>query len=74
MNPVITVRVSKDLKEKIGKYGIVVSEVARRALEEEIEKKRLDEAGRAAESLGKLFAKMSEEEIVKDIKEARRLR
>jgi len=74
MNSVITVRVSRDLKEKIDKYSIVVSEVVRRALEEEIEKKRLEEAGKAADNLGKLFTMISEEEIVKRIKETRRLR
>lgn len=70
----ITVRVPKDLKKKIGKYDIPVSEVVRRALEEEVEKRKLDEARKAAESLGELFAKIPEEEIVKSIKEARRLR
>jgi len=74
MDTVITVRVPKELKEKIAKYDIIVSEVARKALEEEVERKRLDEARKAADTLGKLFTKISEEEIVKSVKEARRLR
>jgi len=73
MNTVITVRVPNDVKEKLGKYGVRVSEVVRKALEEEIEKKRLEEAKRAAGKLGEFFSKISEEEIVKSVKEARRL-
>jgi len=74
MSTVITVRVPKDLKEKIAKYNIPVSEVTRKALEEEIEKKRLEEARKAADNLGELFAKIPEEEIVKGVRETRRLR
>lgn len=68
---VITVRVPKTLKEKISEYGITVSEVVRKALEEEVERMRLEEAREASDGLGELFAKVPEEEIIKSIKESR---
>lgn len=37
----ISVRISKKLKEKIDRYGIKISEVVRKALEEEVRKKRV---------------------------------
>jgi len=74
MNTVITVRVPSEIKEKLRKYGVRVSDVVRKSLEEEIEKKRLEEAKRAADRLGEFFSKISEEEIIKSVKEARRLR
>lgn len=70
----ITVRISKRLKEELKKYGIRVSEVVRRALEEEVEKRRVEELENAAEKLGEFFSKIGEEEVVKSIKEARRSR
>jgi post-segregation antitoxin (ccd killing protein) len=74
MNTIITVRVPSEIKEKLKKYGVRVSDVVRKSLEEEIEKKRLEEAKRAADRLGEFFSKVSEEEIIKSVKEARRLR
>jgi len=74
MNTVITVRVPSEIKEKLRKYGVRVSDVVRKSLEEEIEKKRFEEAKRAADRLGEFFSKISEEEIIKSVKEARRLR
>jgi len=68
---VITVRVPKTLKEKIGEYGIAVSEVVRKALEEEVERRRLEEARKASEGLGGFFAKIQEEEIIRSIRESR---
>lgn len=68
---VITVRVPRDLKDKIGRYGISVSKVVRRALEEEVERRRLDEARKAADRIGELFARIPEKEIVESIREMR---
>lgn len=66
----ISVRIPRRLKEELSKYGVKVSEVVRRALEEEVER-RIETARRAAEELGDLFSKVSEEEIVRSIKEDR---
>ena len=70
----ITVRIPRRLKEELKKYGIKVSEVVRRALEEEVEKKKIEELRNIAEELGNFFSKIREEEIVSSIKEARRSR
>ncbi len=70
-NVVVTVRVPRTLKEEIGRYGISVSEVVRRALEEEVERRRLEEATKASDGLGEFFAKIPEEEITRSIRESR---
>ena len=56
------------------KYGIKVSAVVKRALEEEVEKRKVEELRKMAGELGELFSRMSEEEIVKSIRESRRSR
>ena len=71
---VITVRVPKRLKEELDRYGVIVSEVVRKAIEEEVERRRFEEASRAAGKLGEFFAKISEKEIVESIKGMRGLR
>ncbi len=70
----ISVRIPKELKQKIEEHGIRVSEVVRRALEEEIKRKELEKAAEAAEELGKIFSKIPEQEIVRLIREYRRSR
>ena len=74
MSVVISVRIPRELKEKIDEYGIRVSQVVRKALIEEVKKRELEEASKAAEELGKLFSKLSNEEIVSTIREYRRNR
>jgi len=70
----ISVRIPRELKEKIDRYGVRVSEVVRRALEEEVKRKEFEEAVRAAEELGELFSRIPDEEIVRIIREGRRTR
>ncbi len=70
----ISVRISRQLREKIKKYGIRVSEVVRKALEEEIKRRESEEAAEAAEELGKIFSRIPEQEIVRLIREYRRSR
>jgi hypothetical protein len=70
----ITVRIPRELKADIGKYGVEVSKVVRGALEEEIRRRKLEDLRRTAGELGELFAKIPDERIIKSIKEARRLR
>ena len=75
MNSVtISVRISKKLKEKIDRYGIKISEVVRKVLEEEVRKKELEEVTLAAKELKKFFSKIPDEEIVETIREHRRHR
>ncbi len=70
----ISVRIPKELKEKIDKHGIRVSQVVRKALEEEVKRRELEEAAKAAEELGEMFSKIPEQEIVRLVKEYRRSR
>jgi len=70
----ITVRIPRKLKEELRKYGIKISEVVRRALEKEVERRKMEELRRIAGELGDFLSRMSEEEIVKSIKEFRRSR
>ena len=44
MSAVVSVRIPEELKETLKKYGVKVSEAARRALEDEVERRRMEEA------------------------------
>jgi len=68
----ISVRIPRELKKKIDSYGIKISEVVRKALEEEVRRRELEEAVKAAEELRELFSRIPDEEIVRVIKEYRR--
>jgi len=70
----ITVRIPREVKEEIQRYGVEVSKVVRRALEEEIRKRKLEELKKAAGRLGNLLAKIPDDEIIKTIREAREYR
>jgi Arc/MetJ-type ribon-helix-helix transcriptional regulator len=70
----VSVRIPKKLRDEAKRYGINISEVARRALEEEIKKRQLEEAAVAARRLGEIFSKISPGEMVEWLREARRER
>jgi post-segregation antitoxin (ccd killing protein) len=72
MSAIVSVRIPKELKDEIKKYGINISHVVRKALEEELRKKKIEEAKEAAKRLGEFFSKISEEDIVKCIKKSRK--
>jgi len=72
MSDTITVRVPRELKEAIRKYGIRVSEVVRRALEEEVQRRREEEVEEALDKLGASLSKISREEIVRTVREDRK--
>ena len=72
MSVTISVRIPKEFKEEIKKYGINISHVVRKALEEELRKKKIEEAKEAAKRLGVFFSKIPEEDIVKCIKISRK--
>lgn len=73
-NITITVRIPKEVKNDIQRYKIKISKVVRKALEEEIKRRKLEELKEAADRLGELLAQIPDEEIVKTIKETRKLR
>jgi len=71
MSDVVTVRVSKALREKVRKYGISVSKITRAALEEEIRKQESLELADAVGEMKTLLSKIPDDEIVRAIKESR---
>jgi len=74
MSVVVSVRIPRELKEKAEKYGIDISEVARRALEKEVRRRKLEEAMAVARRTGEILSKTPEEEMVEWLREARRER
>jgi Arc/MetJ-type ribon-helix-helix transcriptional regulator len=74
MSVTVTVRIPKELKEEAERHGINISHVLRRALEEELKKRKIKEVEEAAKRAGELFSRIPEEEIVNRIKKARKER
>jgi len=70
----ITVRIPIKMKEELKRYGVEVSKVVRKSLEEEIKKRKLEELKNAAGRLGVLLAKIPDDEIIRTIREARESR
>jgi len=66
----VSTKVRRELLEKAKAYNINVSEVLRKALEEEV-KKREEEARKSAERIAKEL-KFSEEEVARLIEEDRK--
>ena len=71
MSDVVTVRVSKALREKVRKYGISVSKITREALEAEIRKHESRELADAVGEMKTLLSKIPDDEIVRAIRESR---
>ncbi len=70
----VSAKVRREVWEKARNYGINISEVLRRALEEEVRKRELEELARALEEAGRELSKVSMEEVVGMIREARESR
>ncbi len=70
----ITVRVSKELKEDLRRYGVNLSEAVRESLKEEVRRRRLEDLKKVAGELGELLAEIPEEKIVESVRETRRSR
>jgi post-segregation antitoxin (ccd killing protein) len=71
MSEIVTVRVGKELKNKIKKHRINASKVARAALEEEIKKHEAEELAAAIGEMKALLSKVPDVEITKAIRESR---
>ena len=71
MGSVISVRVPQELKDDLKRYGIEVSEVTRKALEEEVKRREREELQGMAEELGEFLEKIPPERIIKGIREDR---
>lgn len=70
----ITIRIPEEMKEKIKKYGIEVAEVSRKAIDEEIKQRELEEARSATAELGEFFSKLPKGQVTKWIREDRERR
>ena len=74
MSVTVSVRILRRLRDEAKRYGINISEVARRALEEEVRRRKLEEVAAAARRVGELLSRISAEEMVEWLRGARRER
>ena len=70
----VSAKIDSDLREKLRKYGISISKVVRRALEEEVRKAEEEEVKKALKRIGEVLEKIPAEEIVGLIRESREKR
>ena len=70
----VSTKVRKELKEEAEKLGIKISEVLRRALEEEVRKRRLEELEKKLNKLSGALEKIDIDRIVSSIREERESR
>ncbi|MCE4599625.1 MAG: type II toxin-antitoxin system CcdA family antitoxin [Desulfurococcales archaeon] len=67
----ISARIRRELYEKLKRYGIVVSDVIRKALEEEVKRREEEEVREALRRAQELLLKIPPEEIVSIIRSGR---
>jgi post-segregation antitoxin (ccd killing protein) len=74
MTSIVTLRVDDETKRKIKRYGIPVSQVARAAIRQEIERKENEEALRALRRMKEILGKVDVQRAVEHIREDRESR
>ena len=67
----VSAKIPRRLKEELDRYGIRPGPVIRRALEEEVRRRMLEEIGKKAQELRRRVSHISDEEIVRIIREDR---
>ncbi len=67
----VSAKIKRELYKKIRKYGINVSEVIRRALQEEVARREEEELRRMLEEAGKILGKVPEKRLVEHIRSSR---
>ncbi len=67
----VSAKIKRELYKKIRKYGINVSEVIRRALQEEVARREEEELRRMLEEAGKILDKVPEKRLVEHIRSSR---
>ncbi|MCS7138755.1 MAG: type II toxin-antitoxin system CcdA family antitoxin [Crenarchaeota archaeon] len=67
----ISAKIGRELREKLKKYNIPVSQVVRKALEEEVRRAEEKEIKKALEKIGRTLEKIPAEDIVKLVRESR---
>jgi post-segregation antitoxin (ccd killing protein) len=74
MTSILTLRVDDDTKRKIKRYGIPVSQVARQAIQQEIQRKENEEALQAIRRMKEILGKVDVKRVVEHIREDRESR
>jgi len=67
----VSARITPELKEKIDKHNVKTSQVIRRALEEEVKRRELEELKEHVRKLKPLLDRITTEEVVRSIREDR---
>ena len=67
----VSAKIPRQLKELLDKYGIKPGPIIRRALEEEVKKRMLNDVKEKARELSKRMSHISDEEIAEIIREDR---
>jgi len=67
----VSAKIRRDLYEKLRRYGIPVSEVIRRALEEEVRRREEQEVREALKRMQEILMKIPPEEIVSAVRSSR---
>ena len=67
----VSTKIPKQLKEKIQKFKIKPSKILRKALEDEVKKREIEELKEEIDRLKPILEKISVEDIVKGIREDR---
>jgi sugar phosphate isomerase/epimerase len=74
MTEVVTLRIDKETKRKVKRYGLHLTEIARGAILQEIERKEREEALVALKRMKALLEKVKIERVVQHIREDRETR
>jgi len=67
----VSAKVRRELWEKLKSYGVNISEVIRRSLEEEVRRREEEEVRRLLGEASKHLRKLSEDEAVESIRKSR---
>ena len=70
----VSTKVRKELKEEAERLGIKISEVLRRALEEEVQRRKLRELEERLEEISDVLDRIQVDRITKSIREDREAR
>ncbi len=70
----VSTKVRKELKEEAERLGIKISEVLRRALEEEVQRRKLRELEERLEEMSDVLDRIQVDRITKSIREDREAR
>ena len=67
----VSARIRRELYEKLKRYGVNVSDVIRRALEEEVRRREEEEVARMLDKAQEILARIPSEELVEAIRVSR---